>query len=700
MPQDQDTTPHNFFLVPIGRNVGFTSISLGLIQALMRSGAKTGFVKPISQPSEPDRRYNLSPFFARTMSRIDVPEPIPFSRAEELLRAGDVSTLMEEVVSIVNSAAKKYDAVVVEGLVPINENPMAYWLNWEMVRCLSVFLVPVVAGVRQTAEEIHESLGIVKRQYLEQEGLSFGGLIINKLPSEEAGVKLCADLARIDPELPILGVIPYEEQLNAPRMIDVARQLGFSIEREGNIKNARLREIVMAAQSVEKVIDRLKPGALIITGGERSDVVLAAYLASNSGAPLAGLLLTCDSHLPEQINRLIPESPRSNLTILNTKDDSFLTAARLSRFRPHVTAEDTERMQKLMDYIAEHISTDMLRKIVDVKRQMRLTPPAFRYQMMQSAREANKRIVLPEGEEPRTIHAAIICHEKKIARCVLLGDPQRIRTGAEIQGLTFPDDLEILEPEKVREQYVAQLVELRKAKGMTPEVAAAQLEDPIVLGTVMLTMDHVDGLVSGAVHTTASTVRPALQLIKTAPGQSIVSSVFFMLMPDQVLVYGDCAINPDPTAEELAQIAIQSADSAEAFGISPRVAMISYSTGTSGVGADVDKVRLATELVKKARPDILIDGPLQYDAASVLSVGRQKAPDSQVAGRANVFVFPDLNTGNTTYKAVQRSANVVSVGPMLQGLRKPVNDLSRGALVDDIVYTIALTAIQAQQGKK
>ncbi|NLH82444.1 MAG: phosphate acetyltransferase, partial [Phyllobacteriaceae bacterium] len=313
---------------------------------------------------------------------------------------------------------------------------------------------------------------------------------------------------------------------------------------------------------------------------------------------------------------------------------------------------------------------------------------------------ANRRIVLPEGDEPRTIEAAAICAEKGIARCVLLGRPQAIRAAAAARGIDLPAGVEILDPETIRGAYVAPMVERRKAKGLTAVQAEKGLEDTVVLGTMMLAEGHVDGLVSGAVHTTADTVRPALQLVKTAPGSSIVSSVFFMLMPDQVLVYGDCAINPDPTAEELAEIAIQSADSAAAFGIEPRVAMISYSTGASGTGADVDKVRRATTLVRERRPDLAVDGPMQYDAASVESVGRQKAPNSPVAGHADVFVFPDLNTGNTTYKAVQRSAGVVSVGPMLQGLAKPVNDLSRGALVDDIVYTIALTAIQAEAGDR
>lgn len=278
----------------------------------------------------------------------------------------------------------------------------------------------------------------------------------------------------------------------------------------------------------------------------------------------------------------------------------------------------------------------------------------------------------------------------------LIGKPESVAEVAKARGIQLPSDLKIIDPDTIRDRYIDPMVELRKGK-LDALQAKAQLQDTVVLGTMMLALDEVDGLVSGAIHTTANTVRPAFQLIKTAPNYSLVSSVFFMLLPDEVYVYGDCAINPDPNAEQLAEIAIQSADSAKAFGLDPRIAMISYSTGTSGTGADVEKVAEATQIAQQRRPDLLIDGPLQYDAASVESVGRQKAPDSQVAGRANVFIFPDLNTGNTTYKAVQRAANVVSVGPMLQGLNKPVNDLSRGALVDDIVFTIALTAIQAAQ---
>ncbi|MRN37366.1 phosphate acetyltransferase [Neisseria sp. N95_16] len=327
----------------------------------------------------------------------------------------------------------------------------------------------------------------------------------------------------------------------------------------------------------------------------------------------------------------------------------------------------------------------------------RLSPSQFRVNMMDTAHKANKRIVLPEGAEPRTVQAAAICHEKGIARCVLLAPRAEVEAVAKERHINLPDSLEIIDPADLIEQYVAPMCELRKSKGLTEEQAREQLQDTVVLGTMMMAQNDVDGLVSGAVHTTANTIRPALQLIKTAPGASLVSSIFFMLLPNQVLVYGDCAVNPNPTPEQLADIAIQSADSAKAFGIEPKVAMISYSTGTSGAGPDVEAVAQATQIAQQKRPDLAIDGPLQYDAATVPSVAKSKAPNSAVAGQATVLVFPDLNTGNCTYKAVQRNANVLSVGPMLQGLRKPVNDLSRGALVDDIVYTIALTAIQAAQ---
>jgi phosphate acetyltransferase len=465
---------------------------------------------------------------------------------------------------------------------------------------------------------------------------------------------------------------------------------------QGELATRRVAETIIAARSVADVIPRLRPGVLVITSGDRDDVILACALAASRGIELAGLLLTHASTIAAQVMELAAPALDTGLPILRTAEDSFVTARRVNNIPDAVPHADIARMNMVLDAVAEDLYTDVITAAFHIPESTKLSPPAFRYQLIQKARSSSKRIVLPEGEEPRTVRAAAICAEKGIARCVLLGKRAVIETVAASQGITLPAGVEIVDPDLIRAQYVGPMVELRKAKGLTPQQALAQLEDSVVLGTMMLAVDDVDGLVSGAVHTTASTVRPALQLIKTAPGSSIVSSIFFMLMPDQVLVYGDCAINPVPDAAQLAEIAKQSADSAQAFGITPKVAMISYSTGVSGVGVDVEKVRLATEIAHAKYPELVLDGPLQYDAASVVDVGFQKAPHSPVAGQATVFVFPDLNTGNTTYKAVQRSANVVSVGPMLQGLRKPVNDLSRGALVDDIVFTIALTVIQAQ----
>ncbi|MGL6041988.1 MAG: phosphate acetyltransferase [Deefgea sp.] len=579
--------------------------------------------------------------------------------------------------------------MVVEGLHPDSSNPFTSQLNTEMALGLQATVIIVTdASAKTAAEEIR----VTERQF-RNEGVTVGGVIFNKAGSD---FDLAAMQAEIG-ELKIWGVVKFDPKLLAPRTLDVAMHLNAEIIVKGELTKRRVSETIIAARAVPEVIRRLKAGALIVSSGDRDDVILATALAASNGVQLAGLVLTHNTQLNETVRAFTEMAFHSGIPVLRTDGDSFRTALAISTVPTAVPADDKDRMSRVMNSVAEQLDSEALKVGVNTQRVHHLSPPAFRYQLIQKARNANKRIVLPEGEEPRTISAAIACEEKGIARCVLLGKRAVIESIAETQGLTIPASLEILDPDEIRVQYVAPMVELRKSKGLTEVQALRQLEDNVVLGTMMLAIDEVDGLVSGAIHTTANTIRPALQLIKTAPGSSIVSSVFFMLMPEQVLVYGDCAVNPNPDAEQLAEIAAQSAYSARAFGIEPKVAMISYSTGQSGTGVDVDKVRSATEIAKARHPQLMIDGPLQYDAASVLEVGQQKAPGSLVAGQATVFVFPDLNTGNTTYKAVQRSADVVSVGPMLQGLRKPVNDLSRGALVDDIVFTIALTAIQAEQ---
>jgi phosphate acetyltransferase len=692
-----------FFLAPTGKNSGLSSVSLGLLRTLEVAGLKVAFIKPIAQaddPSAPDR----STVFAREIGRRDAPTPITLARVTELLSRDMNDQLMEEVVTLFESIAANMDVVVVEGLVPQAGQPFVTQLNADMARNLQaeVLLVGSMPNdflstqtfSRMISEQIDVSVRSLALDYR-----NFAGYILNRIPAFLTDKQLAEVIAQTNThDIPFIGGIPLNKDIMAPRMSDVAHFLNANIISRGELEHRRVRDIVVVARSAPHMIQLLTPGALIVTPADRDDIILAAAIATMNGVPLAGLLITCDDPIHPAIAQICQPAFRSGLPVIAVPTYTFETSTQLVQMDKKVPIDDLVRVEKLIAHVAEHLQIAPLLARMDTPDDPRLTPPAFRYHLIERARSAQKRIVLPEGSEPRTVAAAVICHEKKIAHCVLLGDPAEIALVAKNQGLRLPDDITIIDPSHTSAHYIDALVEMRKSKGMTPPSAEKQLEDTVMLGTVMLALGEVDGLVSGAVHTTANTVRPALQIIRTAPSAQIVSSVFFMLMPDQVLVYGDCAINPDPTAEQLADIAIQSADSAASFGIIPRVAMISYSTGESGSGDEVEKVRAATAIAQAKRPDLIIDGPMQYDAASVESVGKQKAPNSLVAGRATVFIFPDLNTGNTTYKAVQRSANVISVGPMLQGLRKPVNDLSRGALVDDIVYTIALTAIQAEQG--
>jgi phosphate acetyltransferase len=693
-----------FYLVPMSRDTGLTSMALGLVRSLQLAGVRVGFVKPIVQPDSLVGDADLASHFARTLCGVQTPDPISFAHAAELVRNGQIGSLMEEVVALVEEVRATHDVTVIEGLIPDADVQIATRLNIATIRSLNADLVPVMTGGNRTADELAAIAATAAEQYGDEGRRAVAGVLVNHAADAAAaariaGIGVLTVFGQSEP-VPVLAAVPTVKRVSAPRVSDVAEGLGLEVVHRGAIEKLRAEQVLVAARRSEKLIGHLTPGTLVVTPFDRGDAILATALVAQRGMPLSGLVLTCGGGLPKELEGLFDAPPLDRLPILATSCDTFTMASRLSNLSSQVGRTDGERMERMLGYIAERVDTRPLVKRLDLPVEPLMPPPVFRHRLVEAARSAGKRIVLPEGDEPRTIRAAAICTEKQIARCVLVGAPDSIRAVAKAHGIDLPAGVEIIDPEKVRADYVDPMVELRKSKGLTALQARAQLEDTVVLGTMMLACGDVDGLVSGAVHTTASTVRPALQLIKTAPGNSIVSSVFFMLMPDQVLVYGDCAINPDPTAQELAEIAVQSADSARAFGVDPKVAMISYSTGSSGTGEDVDKVREATRLIRERRPDLVIDGPIQYDAASVESVGRQKAPGSPLDGHANVFVFPDLNTGNTTYKAVQRSAGVVSVGPMLQGLRKPVNDLSRGALVDDIVYTIALTAIQAGAGDK
>ncbi|KAA5973184.1 phosphate acetyltransferase [Pantoea sp. RIT413] len=707
-------------LIPTGTSVGLTSVSLGVIRAMERKGVRLSVFKPIAQPRAGGDRPDQTTTIIRKNSAIPAAEPLQMSRVESLLGSNQQDVLMEEIIANYHATAREAEVVLVEGLVPTRKHQFASALNYEIAKTLNAEIVFVMALGNDSPAQLKERIELSQSSFGGSKNKNITGVIINKLnaPVDEQGRtrpdlseifddSSKASVANIDPKqlfanspLPVLGCVPWSFDLIATRAIDMCRHLNAEIINEGEIETRRVKSVTFCARSIPHMLEHFRPGSLLVTSADRPDVLVAACLAAMNGIEIGAILLTGGYQIEAPIARLCERAFQTGLPVFMVKTNTWQTSLSLQSFNLEVPADDTQRIEKVQEYVAGFINADWVESLTATsERSRRLSPPAFRYQLTELARKAGKRIVLPEGDEPRTVKAAAICAERGIATCVLLGDPDEIQRVAAAQGVELGTGIEIVDPKVVRGNYVPRLVELRKSKGMTEVVAEEQLEDNVVLGTMMLESGEVDGLVSGAVHTTANTIRPPLQLIKTAPGSSLVSSVFFMLLPEQVLVYGDCAINPDPNPEQLAEIAIQSADSASAFGIDPRVAMISYSTGNSGAGSDVEKVREATRIAQEKRPDLVIDGPLQYDAAIMEDVARSKAPNSAVAGRATVFIFPDLNTGNTTYKAVQRSADLISIGPMLQGMRKPVNDLSRGALVDDIVYTIALTAIQSQQAE-
>lgn len=691
---------HTLFLAPSGFGSGLNSVSLGLLRALQQAGLKVGFFKPIAQPFPVDQGQERSCLLVERTLGLGSPAPIAQEQAERQLADGEIDLLLEDVVSRYQQVAAGKDVVIVEGMVQTRDSDYASRLNPLLAKSLDAEVILVAAQAGDDLQQLAERIEISAQLFGGAKDPKVLGAILNKIASADG---VAAFVERLKQQLPLLGsadfqllgAIPFAAELNALRTRDVAELLGAQVLNAGDAEQRRVGQIILAARTVPNMAHLLQPGVLVVTPGDRDDIILASSLAALNGVQLAGLLLTGDCAPDQRILDLCKAALDGGLPLLSVTTGSYDTATNLFALNKETPADDIERAGRVTDFIAQHLHPEALHSRCSLPRELRMSPAAFRYQLVKRAQDANKRIVLPEGDEPRTVRAAAICQERGIARCVLLAKPAVVAAVAKEQGINLPADLEILDPESIAERYVAPMCELRKSKGLTAEQAREQLKDTVVIGTMMLALNEVDGLVSGAVHTTANTIRPALQLIKTAPGYNLVSSVFFMLLPEQVLVYGDCAVNPSPSATELAEIALQSAESAVALGVNPRVAMISYSTGTSGAGAEVEKVAEATRIAQERRPELPIDGPLQYDAASVLSVGKQKAPNSKVAGQATVFVFPDLNTGNTTYKAVQRNANCLSVGPMLQGLAKPVNDLSRGALVDDIVFTIALTALQA-----
>jgi phosphate acetyltransferase len=684
-------------VVPTGHGVGLTATCLGLVHALRQRGIDVGFYKPLGQPRAHGTGIDRSTALIRLTSSLAPPEPIPPARVERALSEDAVDALMQDVVAASELVLAAHDVVVVEGLVPGAGLVYASRANVFLAKALDADVLLVGAPSDEDgAEHLAEVMAIAAHTYHAGEHARVVGAVVNRLLDVGPGAldKLRAALAGRG--LTLVGAVPYRPELTWPRVRDIVDGLDVSVLNDGEL-DRRVKDVIIGAQAVPGILPLLREGRLVIVPGDRHELILSVCLAAMNGTRLAGLLLTLGVAPDPRVWELCRPAAATGLPVLLTNENSYQTATIIHDADPEVPIDDAERARLVMSTVADALDVEWLASVPTSTHAARLSPPAFRRGLTMRARESERRVVLPEGAEPRTLRAATICHEQGLARCVLLADPRLVSARATGLGLTLPAGLEVIDPADVAERYVDALVTARRHKGMTADIARDQLTDPIMVGTMMLQLDEVDGLVAGTTHTTAATLRPALQILGTAPGAALVSSVFFMCLPDEVVIYGDCTVNPNPDAEQLADIAVQSAASARAFGIDPRVAMISFSTGSSGSGVDVAKVTEATRLVRAREPSLLVDGPMQYDAAAIASVARAKAPNSPVAGRATVFIFPDLNTGNTTYKAVQRSADVVSIGPMLQGLAKPVNDLSRGALVDDIVYTIAITAIQAAE---
>ncbi|MGP4953119.1 phosphate acetyltransferase, partial [Psychrobacter sp. T6-1] len=597
------------------------------------------FMKPFLQDDTLDKQKSLDSSSALAMHAfgLKAPKSIGRQRALRMIGDGNIDELMEEVIGSFHSIGDDQDVVICEGLVSTTEASYASQVNRAIAHALDAKIIFVSDADINNPAHLADKLDVHAREFGGIASERTLGCILMRVdvpntydnqpvaPGEavfELDQSYIQEVQRLSPhfdseQFRLIGVVPFSDTLSVPRTWDIAAELDATWLNVGDAKTRRINNISLTARSIARVDEVFNRGTLIVVPGDRDDLLLAAGLACINGVPLAGLVLTGGVTPNATVAELWISALKTGIPVMSVETDSFETVQKLLHMSAEIPSDDTERATDVTRYVAAHLDLAWIKEQFSGDHKPRLSPAAFRHQVVKQAQQAKKRIVLPEGSEPRTVEAACICQSRGIADCVLLATRSDVELVAKNRDLILPEGLEILDPASLdMDKYIAAVVERRKGK-TTPEVAAEQLEDTVFLGTIMLQMDEVDGLVSGAIHTTANTVRPAFQLIKTAPQYSLVSSVFFMLLPEQVVVYGDCAINPDPNAEELAEIAIQSAQSAAAFGIDPKVAMISYSTGSSGTGADVEKVIKATEIVRERAPDLAVDGPLQYDAASV-----------------------------------------------------------------------------------
>ncbi|QLE74042.1 phosphate acetyltransferase [Streptomyces rectiverticillatus] len=677
------------------RGDGRQVIELGVMELLTRQVDRVGVFRPLVHGDGPDRLFDLLRSRYRLGQSAESGHGMSYAEASALQAERGTDELVSRLVERFHAVARDYEYVLVLGTDYVGSTlPDELALNARLANEFGASVITVVGGQDQTAESVRSEARNAYRAY-EALGCDVVALVVNRVaPADREAVA-----ERLSASLPVpCYALPEEAGLSAPTVAQIVRKLNAEVLLGDDAGLARdAKDFVFGGAMLPVFLPALTEGCLVVTPGDRVDLIVGALAAHSAGAPpIAGVLLTLDEKPGPDIlalaDRLAPGTP-----VVSVPGGSFPTAAELFAIEGKLDAFSPRKAETALGLFERHVDTAELTNRIAVARSSRVTPMMFEHELIERSRSARRRIVLPEGTEERVLRAADVVLRRDICDLTLLGEEGAIRKRAGELGIDLAA-AQIIDPQTspLRERFAEIYAKARAHKGMTVELAHDVVTDVSYFGTLMVQEGLADGMVSGAVHSTAATIRPAFEIIKTAPGAQIVSSVFFMCLADRVLVYGDCAVNPDPNAEQLADIAIQSAATAAQFGVEPRIAMLSYSTGTSGSGADVDKVRKATEIVRERRPDLKVEGPIQYDAAVDAAVAKTKLPGSEVAGKATVLIFPDLNTGNNTYKAVQRSAGAVAVGPVLQGLRKPVNDLSRGALVQDIVTTVAISAIQAQ----
>jgi len=683
------------YVTGIDRGDGRQVVELGVMELLTRQVDRVGVFRPLVHHS-PDRLFELLRARYRLSQDPATVYGMDYHEASALQAEQGTDELVSTLVDRFHLVARDYDVVLVLGTdFADTQLPDELNLNARLANEFGASVIPVVGGRKQPAESV---LAETRNAYRAYDGLGCDvlAMVTNRVDREDRDL-IAERLAASRLPVPCY-VLPDEPALAAPTVAQVTHALGARVLLGDDAGLARdALDFVFGGAMLPNLLKALTPGCLVVTPGDRADLVVGSLAAHSAGTPpIAGVLLTLDEVPSDDVltlaARLAPGTP-----VLSVPGNSFPTAEQLFSLEGKLSAVTPRKAETALGLFERHIDTGDLLKRVSAPSSDRLTPMMFEHKLLEQARSDLRRVVLPEGTEPRVLHAAEVLLRRGVCALTLLGPVDQIRKKAADLGIDLAD-AQLIDPatSELRDAFAEKYAGFRAHKGVTVELAYDVVSDVNYFGTLMVQEGLADGMVSGSVHSTAATIRPAFEIIKTKPDADIVSSVFFMCLADKVLVYGDCAVNPDPNAEQLADIAIQSAATAEQFGVAPRIAMLSYSTGTSGSGADVDKVREATELVRLRRPDLSIEGPIQYDAAVEPTVAATKLPDSEVAGQASVLIFPDLNTGNNTYKAVQRSAGAIAVGPVLQGLRKPVNDLSRGALVQDIVNTVAITAIQAQ----